>query len=81
VAAVERHQQVGLLGLRRHPGRGAGALHVDHDHRQLEHHRQADRLGLQVHAGAAGRGDSEAPAERRAERHPGGGDLVLGLES
>ena len=51
---------------------------IDHQ-RQLEHDRQADRLGLQVHAGAAGRGDAELAAEGGAERHVGGGDLVLGL--
>ena len=35
VASVQRHQQVRLLGLCRHPGRRARALHVDDDHRQL----------------------------------------------
>ena len=80
VAAVDRHQQVGLLGLGRHPGRGAGALHVDDHQRQLEHRRQPDRLRLQVHAGAARRGDPEVAGEGGAERHVGGGDLVLGLD-
>ena len=79
VAAVHRHQQIRLLGLRRHPRRGAGALHVDHDHRQLERRRQPDRLGLQVHPRPARRGHAEAPAERRSESHPRRGDLVLGL--
>ena len=79
VAAVDRHQQVGLLGLGRHPGRGAGALHVDDHQRQLEHRREADRLRLQVHARAAGRGDAELAGEGGAERHVDGGDLVLGL--
>ena len=80
VAAVDRHQQVGLLGLGRHPGRGAGPLHVDDHQRQLEHRRQPDRLRLQVHPGAAGRGDPELAGEGGAERHVGGGDLVLGLD-
>ena len=79
MAAVERHQQVGGLGLGRHAGRGPGALDVDHEHRQLERHRQADRLRLQVHPGPAGGRDAEVAAERGAERHVGGGDLVLGL--
>ncbi len=47
VAAEHRLQQVGLLGLGRHAGRRAGALHVDDDQRQLEGDRQPDRLGLQ----------------------------------
>ncbi len=76
---MDRHQQVGLLGLGRHPGRGAGALHVDDHQRQLHHRRQADRLRLQVHAGAAGRGDPEPAGEGGAERHADSGDLVLGL--
>ena len=40
---------------------------------------QADRLCLQIHPGAARRGHTETAAERRAERHPGRRDLVLGL--
>ena len=80
VAAVDGHQQVRLLGLGRHAGRRAGALHVDDDQRQLERDRQPDRLGLEVHARAARGGDAEAAAERRAQRHAGGGDLVLGLD-
>ena len=62
----------------RSTGRRAARRSIDH--RQLEHHRQPDRLGLQVHARAARRGDAEPAAERGAQRHPGGGDLVLGLD-
>ena len=80
VAAVDRHQQVRLFGFRRQPGRGAGALHVDDHQRQLQRHREGDRLGLQVHPRAAGRGHPELAAEGGAERHVGGGDLVLGLD-
>ena len=79
VAAVDRHQQVGGLGLGRHPGRGAGPLGVDHQQRQLQGDGEADRLRLQVHAGAAGDRDAEMAAEGGAERHVRGGDLVLGL--
>jgi hypothetical protein len=80
MAAVERHQQVGRLGLGRHAGRRAGPLDVDDHHRQLERHCEADRLGLEVHAGAARRGHSELAPERGAERHVRSGDLVLGLD-
>ena len=80
VAPVDRHQQVALLGLGRHPGRGPGPLDVDDHHRQLDHRREADRLRLEVHAGAAGRGHPELAGERRPERHVGGGELVLGLD-
>ena len=52
VAAEHRLQQVGLLGLGRQPGRRAAALDVDDQQRQLGHHGQADRLGLQRDARA-----------------------------
>ena len=79
MAAVDRHQQVGGLGLGRHPGRGTCALDVDHQQWQLQGHGEADRLGLQVHAGAAGDRDAEVAAEGGSQRHVGSGDLVLGL--
>ena len=47
VAAEDRHVEIRLLRLRRHAGRGAGALHVDDDERQLGRDRKAERLGLQ----------------------------------
>ncbi len=80
VAAVEDHQQVGLLWLRRHPGRRPGPLDVEDEERQLEHHRETDRLGLE-HDPRSRRGrDTEGAAERRAERGTARRDLVLGLE-
>ncbi len=80
VSPEEHHQQVGLLGLRRHPGRGAGALDVEHEQRQLEHDPEPDRLLLEHDTGPGGRRDAERASERRAERRAGGRDLVLGLE-
>ena len=80
VPAEEHHQQVGLLGLRRHPGRGPGALDVEDHERQLERDRETDRLRLQHDAGAGGRRDPERAAERRADRRADRRDLVLGLE-
>ena len=38
VAAEQRLEQVGLLGLGRQAGAGAAALHVDDQQRQFEHH-------------------------------------------
>ena len=69
-----------LLRLRRQPVDGTAALHVDDHHRQLHDHGEAERLGLQVHAGAARAGHRELAGERRAERHVRRGDLVLGLQ-
>ena len=63
VAAEHRLQQVGLLGLGRQAGARAAALHVDDDERQFGHDGQADRLGLQADARAAGAGDADRPAE------------------
>ena len=80
VPPEEHHQEVRLLGLRRHPRRRPGALDVDDEERQLQRHREPHRLRLQ-HDPRAGRGrHAERAAERRTERSPGGGDLVLGLE-
>ncbi len=80
VAAVERHQEVGRLGLGRHSGRGPRSLDVDHEQGELESGGEPDRLLLQVHAGAARGGDPQMAAEGRAQRHVGGRDLVLGLD-
>ena len=80
VAAVHGVEQVGLLGLGGQAGRGTAALHVDDDQRQLQVDGQADRLGLEVEAGAAGRRHPEGAAEGRAEGGADAGDLVLGLE-
>ena len=44
VAPVHREHQVGLFGLGRQARRRAAALHVDDEHRQLETHREPDRL-------------------------------------
>ena len=71
--------EVGRLGLGRQAGRRPAALDVDDEHRQLDGDGQRDRLGLQHHARAAGRGDAEVAGEGRTEGHAGGGDLVLGL--
>ena len=80
VAAEHRLEQVGLLGLGREPGRRAAALDVDHQQRELGHHREADGLGLQRQAGAGGRGHAERAREGRTEGGADAGDLVLGLE-
>ncbi len=80
VASEQDHQQVALLGLRRHPGRRAGALHVDDQQRQLERNRQPDRLRLEHDPRSRRRRDAERAAERRAERGTDRGDLVLGLK-
>jgi len=45
-------------------------LHVDDDEGQFEVDGQADGLGLEIEAGAAGGGHAERPAEGRAEAAP-----------
>ena len=80
VAAEHRLQQVGLLGLGGQARRGAAALHVDDEQRELGHHRETDGLGLERDAGAGGRGDAQLAGERRTDRGADAGDLVLGLE-
>ena len=80
MAAVQGHQQIGGLGLGGHARGRSGALDVDHQQGQLHRHRQADRLGLEVHARPARGGHGQAAGEGGAERHVGRGDLVLGLD-
>ena len=50
------------------------------DQRQLERHRETDRLGLERHARPGRRGHAEHAAVRRPEGGTDAGDLVLGLE-
>ena len=52
VAAVDRLEEVRLLGLGRQPVDGPAALEFDDDERQLGDDRQADRLGLERDARA-----------------------------
>src|SRR5579872_2907786 len=74
-------EQVGLLGLGRHAGRRARALHVADDDRQFGLHRETNRLGLQIHARARGRSDCDRATERGADRGAYARDLVLCLKS
>ena len=80
VAAEQRLQQVGLFGLGGQTRRRAAALHVDDQQRQLGHHGQPERLGLQRHARARRAGDAERAAVGGADRGADAADLVLGLE-
>ncbi len=60
--------------------RGAAALHR-HDHqRQLQADGEPDGLALERDARPGRGGHAERPAERRPERGPDAGNLVLGLE-
>ena len=79
VPAEQDHQEIGLLGLRRHPRRRPRPLDVEDQERQLERDREADGLGLQ-HDRAGRGGDAERAAEGRADRGADCRDLVLGLE-
>src|ERR1700684_2201032 len=72
--------RAGRSGLGGQAGGGPAPLHVDDDEGQLEVDGQADRLGLEVQAGAARRGDTQRAPEGRAQGGADAGDLVLGLE-
>ena len=80
VTSEQRQQQVGLFGLRRQAGRRTRPLHVDHDERQFEHHRETEHLGLQRHARTGRRRRAQVSGIGRPECGPDRGDLVLGLE-
>ncbi len=80
VPAEHRVEQVRLLGLRRQSRRGAAALDVDDEQRQLEGDREPDRLGLEIEPGSTRGRDAERAAEGRAEGRAHAGDLVLCLE-
>jgi hypothetical protein len=77
VQAISRSAASVLVGM---PVEGPARWMSTTDQRQLHRHGQPDRLGLEVHAGPAGGGHREPAAEGGAERHVGGGDLVLGLD-
>ena len=79
VPAVERHVQIGLLGLGRQPGARAAALDIDDDRWDLGHAREPDQLAHEGEAGARGRGHRAHAGERRAEHGRERGDLVLRL--
>ena len=66
MTTIERLQQVSLLGLGRHACARAGTLDIGNNQRQLHRCCQTDRFSLEVHTGAAGRGNADGTAERRA---------------
>ena len=76
-STISRSACSGFVGI---PVDGPGALDVDDDERELERHREPDRLRLEHDPGPCRRRHAERAAERRAERGSRGGDLVLGLE-
>ena len=80
VTPVHREQEVGLFGLRGQAGGRPTALHVDEQQRELEAHREAEALALEVDAGATRGGDAELARERGADRDADRGDLVFGLQ-
>ena len=79
LAGAEHLPQVALLGLGRHAGGRAGALHVDADHRDFHHRRHAERLGHQREAAAGGGAHRAAAGVRRADGHVDHADLVFDL--
>ena len=80
VSAIDRLMQVGLFGLRRHAGRWARALDVDHHEGQFHGDGEADGFGLERDARAGTRRHAEITGIGRADGRADGGDLVLGLE-
>ena len=80
VAAVQGLVEVGLLRLGRQAGGGTAALDVHDDQRQLGHHRETHRLGLQGEARAGRGGHGEVAGIGGADGRADAGDLVLRLE-
>ena len=78
--AKAQDEQVRLLGARRHAGRRAAALHVEHHHRNFGEIGEAEELLHQRNARARGRGEGARAVPARADRDADGGDLVLGLD-
>ena len=68
-----------MLRLGRHARARAGALHVEHDERKLDGHRETNGFHLEREARAARRRDAEAARVRRADRRAHRRDLVFGL--
>ena len=80
VAPEQDHEQIRLLRLGRHAGGRPCPLHVDHDERELEGHRETHRLRLQDDARPRRGGHAECAPERSSESSARRRDLVFGLE-
>ena len=80
VAAKERLQQVGLLGLGRQTGRRAAALDVADHERQFDGNGQSHRFGFEGHARTGRGGDPDAARVSGANRRSDGRNFVFGLE-
>ena len=73
-------QDVGLLGARRHAGRGPAALHVEQHGRDLGEIGKAEKFLHQGNAGPGGRREGARAVPGRPHHHADGGELVLGLD-
>ncbi len=73
-------EHVGLLGAGRHAGRGAAALHVEDDRRDLGEIGEPDELLHERDAGAGGCGEGPGAVPGGADDDADGGELVLGLD-
>ncbi len=80
IAAEEGLQQIRLLGFGRQSRAGPPPLHVHNHHRQLGHHRQANRFPLQGNPGTAGGGHPHRAGEGRPDGRADGGDFVFRLK-
>ena len=76
IGAVE---DVGLLRARRHAGRGAGTLHVEHHRRDFGEIGEAEELLHQRDAGAGGRGEGAGAVPGGADDDADRGEFVLAL--
>ncbi len=81
VATVHRHQQVGLFGLRWQSGAWSAALHVDDDHRQLQHQAESHAFALKRDSRSTAGRDGHRSTEGSSDRRTNGCDFVLCLES
>ncbi len=79
VREVGALDDVGLLRARRHPGRGAAALHVDDHHRDLGEVREPHEFGHERDAGARGGGEGARAVPPCPADDADRGELVFGL--
>ena len=80
VRGVGAGDEVGLLRARRHAGRRAGALHVEHHGRNFGEIGEPEEFLHQRDAGAGGGGEGAGAVPGRADHHADRGQLVLGLD-
>ena len=79
VPSVQGLVQVCLLGLGGDAGGRAGPLDINHDKRELRHHRKTECLGFQGESGSGGSRNGEASGIRGSDRGAYACDFIFRL--